>query len=365
MSKHHTRSKANSQKGPHIYANLLDGFSFPSSIREDTFLSLLQNIVKISKDCIFNELDSKCFIGFVAGGEEACLKFNPTIADSSHAAKFITEKQLPANSYAKKSGCDFQVDLKTFADVKEAVLEKDEDALAIVRLKNTTSPFKYNIVTEGPIDTKNKTDARSSDILSFGPMFTSLHVDVDHGNRTSVIPSWNIGTMKFWFIRKNADVRTQKLVNPAMATTPQEQVEMILNHHKDYALLVQEPGDVIRHRGKHYHCVITAINKFVNPSELCSSIGRIDTPVEEKIKYVRQVPLSVVSLNRKKKITRKAFMNNQLTKAVAKTLKPKCKRIAVTRGFPKGNDAWRKRCATELRNVSTKEEASAGDNDEK
>ena len=141
-------------------------------------------------------------------------------------------------------------------------------------------------------------------------------------------------------------MKTQKLVNPTIhKLTAQQQLQTIFNERADYYLLVQEPGDIIKHRGKHYHFVITVYDQSLNPSGLCLSVGKIDFYLDEKIKYVRIVrPVSVNADGSLKPTSKEKFMKNQLgsksSGPVLKQLaeiKKKRKASKKLRGFSKGN----------------------------
>ncbi len=47
--------------------------------------------------------------------------------------------------------------------------------------------------------------------------------------------------------------------------------------------LIQRPGQIIRHYGKHFHCVITAIDPILNLTGLSLSIGRRNSRFDKKI----------------------------------------------------------------------------------
>jgi hypothetical protein len=239
------------------------------------------------------------------------------------------------------------LDISTFKEMYDLVQSKDEDASVTCCLKANDLSLGYKLLPDGPLDCtlSEKKSSRSSDLLSFGPLVTTLHVDCDYGNRTSIIPSWNVGVLKLWFIRRTSTARTQKLVDPTKhMLTPQQQMETILKQNEDYYLLVQEPGDIIQHKGKHFHFVVTVVDTVLNPTGLCLSLGRIDTNCENKEKYVKQAaPVIAKADGSLEKVSKELFIKNQLGKRAAEPLlkqleKHRKRKVAkVVRGFSKGN----------------------------
>ena len=142
----------------------------------------------------------------------------------------------------------------------------------------------------------------------------------------------------------NSNCENTKAGNPTIhKLTVQQQLQTIFNEREEYYLLVQEPGEIIKHRGKHYHFVITVIDQSMNPSGLCLSVKKIDVYLDEKIKYVRIVkPVSVNADGSLRPASRETFMKNQLgskSGPVLKQLKEKQKQKTKkrVRGFSKGN----------------------------
>ena len=124
--------------------------------------------------------------------------------------------------------------------------------------------------------------------MSFGPIYTSLHTDLYYGTRNSLIPSWNVGVVKIWILRKQCDAQTNRRVpTPTKTLTlkvwkPVDELNYILTEKEHYVLLIQHPGPMIRHFGKHVHCVVTAIDSRINPTGLSLSIGRRDLYTEDQ-----------------------------------------------------------------------------------
>jgi hypothetical protein len=262
----------------------------------------------------------------------------------------INKKQKICDcSTVKRSGSDeiVLIRTRTLKEIYEMIQSGKEDGLLLCCLKAKDHSLDYTILPDGPLSCAlARNFSRTSDLLFFGAFVTSLHVDTDYGNRTSIIPSWNVGVKKLWFIRRLSTARTQKFVNPTKhKLTPQQQLETIFTERDDYYRLVQEPGDVIEHRGKHYHFVITLVDRDINPSGLCLSVGKIDTTREEKKKFVKQAPPVIAKSDGSlKKVSRDTFIKNQLGKGVAsdnvlKDLKAnrKKRKAKKVRGFCKGN----------------------------
>jgi len=325
--------------------SLDDKYIIPRMICKGTLTSLLSDIKVIPRTGIFQT--GSC-IGYLNFSENQCFKMVTQIPNSTIASNFINKTRISNLCHVKRSGCDEILEAKTYGEVHN-IVKSNQDALVICCLNRKRSPLKYEVLADGPLSCVNSSccsDAsRSSDLLSFGPLLTTLHVDCDYGSRISVIPSWNTGIKKLWFIRQTATARTQKLVNPTKhGLSSQQQLKTIFNERNNYSLLVQEPGDVIKHLGKHYHFVITVVDSELNPSGICLSLGKIDTNLEDRRQFVRMV--SVPVQGRKDgsitKATKDNFIKTQLGKDAAPVLKQlketrKRKRTRGNRGFCKGN----------------------------
>jgi len=84
-------------------------------------------------------------------------------------------------------------------------------------MKRTNNPVSYNVVTGGPLDTKEGVKqgfsaSESCDLMFFGPVYSSLHADTRYSHRNSLIPSWNVGVVKFWIIRKECDAEMNRKI---------------------------------------------------------------------------------------------------------------------------------------------------------
>lgn len=165
--------------------------------------------------------------------------------------------------------------------------ETPNESVVICCVKKSNNPVAYKVTKDGPLDNKagKKQGTKSSescDFISFGPIYTSLHTDLYYSTRNSFIPSWNVGVIKIWILRKECDaitnrrVRTSPRKKTSKAWKPVDEINYILTEKEHYVLLIQRPGQLIRHYGKHVHCVITAIDTTLNPTRLSLSIGRRD-----------------------------------------------------------------------------------------
>jgi len=338
-----------------------DQFILPSIIDKEVLKKLLKEAELVSKGTLFNLNESECVIGYLDNKESDSFQFKNILecnsSNSTGTSDILFKKKLHKCTYAVRSATQEILNVETFSEAQNLVKTGIEEAIAVCCLQQNTSPIPYMVIAGGPFAVTTRSSSRSSDVLSFGPLITSLHYDVDYGIRTSSIPSWNVGVKKLWFIRRTATVKTQKLVNPTIhKLTAQQQLQTIYNERADYYLLVQEPGDIIKHRGKHYHFVITVYDQSLNPSGLCLSVGKIDVYLEEKIKYVRIVrPVLVKADGSLKPTSREKFMKNQLgSKLSAPVLKEleenkkKRKASKKLRGFSKGNKLACKEISTLL-----------------
>ena len=124
----------------------------------------------------------------------------------------------------------------------------------------------------------------------------------------------------------------------------------MIQYPEDYLLLIQRPGQLVRHNGKHVHCVITAIDIEVNPSGLSLSIGRKDYYPQDNYSFASSTKETLVVASEKKgtfkRLSRDAFIEHQLTGEEMKKLKSQIKADASRRtrrtkrkgGFQEGNE---------------------------
>ena len=232
--------------------------------------------------------------------------------------------------------------------------------MVLCNIKCSDNPVNYTVVKGGPLDVKkgrqSSSCSESSDFLCFGPVYTSFHSDFGYAHRNSLIPSWIQGVIKFWIIGKECDSKTQRngVTNPrrlfSSAFEPKDELEMVLKYPADYKLLIQRPGQLVRHNGKHIHCVITAIDIEVNPSRMSLSLGRKDYFPEDNYAFASSTTETLVIDNEAegtfKLVSREKFIEHQLTTEEKKILKrrieaeDKSKRTRKKKrkgGFQKGN----------------------------
>ena len=237
-----------------------------------------------------------------------------------------------------------------------------DEAVVLCCMTRTNNPVSYEVVNNGPLDIKagkqhGARDSKSCDLMCFGPVYTSLHADINYSHRNSLIPSWNRGVVKFWIIHKKCDAETnRKVPTPekqrcAKRFQPIHDLTKVLTASKDFVLLIQLPGQLIRHNGRHVHCVITAIDLNNNPTGFSLSIGRKDLYVKDIFAYATGSRDTSISDNCKQ-ASREHFINTQLNAAdqkklgvefeKAKQLRQKGRKRRRRGGFQRGNKAAKK-----------------------
>jgi len=248
-----------------------------------------------------------------------------------------------------------------YQDIVNHIQDKSgtlDEAVVLCCMKRTNNPVSYTVVDGGPLYITKGKKMESNDLMSFGPVYTSLHADINYCHRNSLIPSWNRGVVKFWIIRKNYDAATNRTIptgprkRSAKDFAPIYDLNKVLTAIQDYVLLIQRPGQLIRHYGKHVHCVITAIDTTINPTGISLSIGRKDHYVEDIHDYVTGSRDTSVS-NACTQASREVFVNTNLTEADKKKLGAEFEKKKQLRekgrtykrkgGFQLGNQAARKK----------------------
>lgn len=249
-----------------------------------------------------------------------------------------------------------------YQDIVNFVQTKDntgDECVVLCNIKCSDNPVKYTVVKGGPLDVKSgrqhSSRSESSDFLCFGPVHTSFHSDVGYAHRNSLIPSWNEGVIKIWIIQKECDSRTQRcaVTNPRRLISskfePKDELVRAIRYPADYLLLIQRPGQLVRHYGKHVHCVITAIDIEVNPCRMSLSLGRKDYFPEDNYAFASLTKETFVVDNEKKGTfrlaTRAYYIQKQLTIEEKKILKRQIEADESKRtrkkvrkgGFQKGN----------------------------
>ncbi len=165
--------------------------------------------------------------------------------------------------------------------------------------------------------------SESCDFMSFGPNNNSLHADLFYTTRNSLIPSWNVGVVKIWILRKECDAQTNRIGSIRASTLaskgwkPEDELNYILTQKEHYVLLIQHPGQIIRHYGKYFHCVLTAIDPIINLTGLSLSIGRRDQYTKDHylLCSASKQRLSKTKANGYIQVSRKLYLTQNITKA--------------------------------------------------
>lgn len=255
--------------------------------------------------------------------------------------------------------------LTKYQDIVNHIQDKSgttDEAVVLCCMTRTNNPVSYQVVEDGPLDiTAEKLEgarySKSCDLMCFGPVYTSLHADINYSHRNSLIPSWNCGVVKIWIIHKKCNAKTNREVptaqkqREAKGFKPIYDLTKVLEAKKDYVLLIQRPGQLIRHNGRHVHCVITAIDLKINPTGFSLSIGRKDLYVNDIFAYATGSRDTSISDNCKQ-ASREHFINTQLNAAdqkklgvefeKAKQLRQKGRKRRRRGGFQRGNKAAKK-----------------------
>jgi hypothetical protein len=202
-------------------------------------------------------------------------------------------------------------------------------------MRKANNPVEYNVTEGGPLDIKagKKLGLKSSescDFMSFGPIYTSLHADLYYTTRNSLIPSWNVGVIKIWILRKKCDAVTNRIGSTRASTLaskdwkPADELNYILTQKEHYVLLIQRPGQIIRHYGRHFHCVLTAIDPIINPTGLSLTIGRRDKYTEDNYSFCSASKQRLMNTKAKGyiQVSRKLFLTQNISKADKRKLGP-------------------------------------------
>jgi hypothetical protein len=236
------------------------------------------------------------------------------------------------------------------------------ESVVICCMRKANNPVEYEVTKDGPLDIKagKKLGLKSSescDFMSFGPIYTSLHADLYYTTRNSLIPSWNVGVVKIWILRKECDAETNRNGTTRASTLaskawkPADELNCILTQKEHYVLLIQRPGQIIRHYGKHFHCVITAIDPILNPTGLSLSIGRRDLYAEDKYLFCSGSTQRLMNTSTQgyKQVSRDRFLAQNITVADKRQLgkdflnrKERARKRTPKKrgGFQKGNTLY-------------------------
>jgi hypothetical protein len=152
------------------------------------------------------------------------------------------------------------------------------------------------------------------------------------------IVSFLLGTselLKFGFFEKNA-MPIQIVLVPlaSKAWKPADD---------QYVLLTQRPGQVIRHYGKHFHCVIMAIDPILNPTGLSLSIGRRDKYTKDLYLFcsASKQRLSKTKAEGYIQVSRKLYLKQNITKEfLDRKERARKKRTPKKGGFQVGNTLY-------------------------
>ena len=304
-------------------------------------------------------------IGYLEQSEDASCVYKPI--KNNKRIDYVLQKDIESHNNIKHASTEREYD----NSVKETFI-KYQDIVNFIQTKGgtcdesvvlccITQSTKTPVVVKGnPLDVKaerqSSSKSESSDFLCFGPVYTSFHSDVGYAHRNSLIPSWNQGVLKFWIIRRDCDSKTQRyaVTNPrrllSSSFTALDELNKVLKYPEDYLLLIQRPGQFVRHNGKHVHCVITAIDIEVNPSSLSLSLGRKDYYPQDNYAFASSTKETLVVASKKKgtfkHLSRDAFIKHQLTSEDKKILKSQIEADASRRtrstkrkgGFQIGNE---------------------------
>ncbi len=215
-----------------------------------------------------------------------------------------------------------------------------DEAVVLCCMKKSNNPVEYTIAKGGPLDidvAKKQPGMKTSEpcnLMCFGPVFSSLHADMHYSHRNSLIPSWNTGVVKIWIIHKQCDSRTNRdtpTTTKRKTSTkfePTDELTVILQQKNNFCLLIQRPGQLIRHNGMHVHAVITAIDPLVNLTGFSLSIGRRDLFVKDAFLYSsgtreRLIAVGKGANQRVVQASRTTFMNTYVTNKDKKQLDPR------------------------------------------
>ena len=315
------------------YSEIGSHVKLPRSIKIEKVNEILQNLEVIST--IFEEGSIIGFIECIEDNICTYMKENPidsilkkniksTANDNKEIKYASTEKiyeETISSAFVKyQHVVDYIQDPTKTGTPNESVV--------ICCMRKANNPVEYNVTEDGPLDIKagKKLGLKSSescDFMSFGPIYTSLHADLYYTTRNSLIPSWNVGVVKIWILRKECNAQTNRRVpTPTKTLTskawkPVDELNYILTEKEHYVLLIQHPGQMIRHFGKHVHCVVTAIDSRINPTGLSLSIGRRDLYTEDQYLFCSGSTQRLMNTSTQgyKQVSRDRFLAQNITVA--------------------------------------------------
>jgi hypothetical protein len=322
------------------YSEIGSHVKLPRSIKIEKVNEILQNLEVIST--IFEEGSIIGFIECIEDNICTYMKENPidsilkkniksTANDNKEIKYASTEKiyeETISSAFVKyQHVVDFIQDPTKTGTPNESVV--------ICCMRKANNPVEYNVTEDGPLDIKagKKLGLKSSescDFMSFGPIYTSLHADLYYTTRNSLIPSWNVGVIKIWILRKKCDAVTNRIGSTRASTLaskdwkPADELNYILTQKEHYVLLIQRPGQIIRHYGRHFHCVLTAIDPIINPTGLSLTIGRRDKYTEDNYSFCSASKQRLTNTKAKGyiQVSRKLFLTQNISKADKRKLGP-------------------------------------------
>eukprot|EP01036_Dinobryon_divergens_P035819 gene35819-46494_t len=219
--------------------------TLPRSITAEVISRLLQEVEIVEDE--FDESNS--IIGYLPNKEETICTYSLL---SKSYENSIMNKQIKSGPKDEKQ-------------LKHASTETIFESVVICCTTQLNNPLAYQAVLGGPLDpvepnplSKEKTalsDSKSCDLIIFGPAYTSLHADFLFSRRNSLIPSWNEGVIKLWIIRKDCSSKTNRYERTSFnrvlgkSFQPFDEIEGVLRRPQDFLLLIQTPGQAIRHNG--------------------------------------------------------------------------------------------------------------------
>ena len=275
-------------------------------------------------------VEGKSIIGYVECSEEAICTYS--VLQKKTIIESVLSKNVKSTPDDKKQIKHASTELLYVEKTTQALIKYEnivnhiqdkrgtpDEAVVLCCMTRTNNPVSYEVVNNGPLDIKaakqkGARDSKSCDLMCFGPVYTSLHADINYSHRNSLIPSWNRGVVKFWIIHRQCDAETNRRVPTAEKQRcakrfrPIHDLTKVLAAAKDFVLLIQLPGQLIRH----VHCVITAIDPNINPTGLSLSLGRKDLYLKDILAYASGSRDTSVS-HKCKQASRALFINTQLT----------------------------------------------------
>ena len=334
----------------------------PSKIDISHISRLIKSVELVSTSFVDGDI-----IGYLEQSEDASCVYKPI--KNNKRIDYVLQKDIESHNNIKHASTEREYDKSVketfikYQDIVNFIQTKGgtcDESVVLCCITQSTNPVNYTVVKGGPLDVKagrqSSSKSESSDFLCFGPVYTSFHSDVGYAHRNSLIPSWNQGVIKFWIIRRECDSKTQRyaVTNPrrllSSSFTALDELNKVLKYPEDYLLLIQRPGQFVRHNGKHVHCVITAIDIEVNPSSLSLSLGRKDYYPQDNYAFASSTKETLVVASKKKgtfkHLSRDAFIKKQLTSEDKKILKSQIEADASRRtrstkrkgGFQIGNE---------------------------